>query len=43
MAIDDNGFRIREYRANDWVHRNLEYGELVLQQIESVLSSIAEN
>jgi hypothetical protein len=34
-ALDENGFLLRDYYANDATHANASYGELLLREIES--------
>lgn len=42
-TFDEHGFRRREYWSADWLHANAEYGELVLCQIDNLLSQIKES
>lgn len=37
-TFDKRGFRRREYWSTDWIHANADYGELVLRQLDEVLS-----
>ncbi|HXO03855.1 MAG TPA: hypothetical protein VN900_17455 [Stellaceae bacterium] len=37
-TVRPDGFRVREYWGGDSIHGNLDYGELVLQQIDALLA-----